>query len=367
MRNVLRTFIVGLMVLALTFNPAMACHFCGGGGYGYYSYQPVYYSSGCGGCGGSEVVVSDDCGGCGDCGSCDDCGSSDGCDSCGGEVVESSTSETKQESAPKPPVETPTEVRPELPATQPEQPATVERPVDIAPVEPALPPHPAPVATSVPPVEDLFNGTEPATPPAETPVVEAPTATEAPATEAPATEPATEPADDLFSPPAEEPAETTPAESAAPAETPATEEATDDLFGGTESTETTPPATDAAPPATDAPAETPAEAPAEGEQPAEETDDIFGARNVLQEAGGLASNEMRMWVDNTGSYSVNARLVRFVDGHVRLMKENGRTTTVPLNRLSERDLQFVNRQATAQKATTLQTVQVTSVSSAVSN
>jgi hypothetical protein len=66
---------------------------------------------------------------------------------------------------------------------------------------------------------------------------------------------------------------------------------------------------------------------------------------------------MRLWVDNTGKYSVNARLVRFIDGHVRLMKDTGRTTTVPLNRLSERDLEFVNRQASAQKVTTMQTAQ----------
>jgi hypothetical protein len=88
---------------------------------------------------------------------------------------------------------------------------------------------------------------------------------------------------------------------------------------------------------------------------------------VLHEAGGLASNEMRMWVDNTGSYSVNARLVRFSDGHVRLMKENGRMTTVPLSRLSERDLQFVNRQASAQKATTMQTAQVSAAMPGLAN
>jgi hypothetical protein len=64
-----------------------------------------------------------------------------------------------------------------------------------------------------------------------------------------------------------------------------------------------------------------------------------------------------MWVDNTGKYTVNARLVRFIEGKVQLMKDTGRTTTVPLDRLSERDLQFVNRQANAQKTTTTQTAQ----------
>jgi hypothetical protein len=40
--------------------------------------------------------------------------------------------------------------------------------------------------------------------------------------------------------------------------------------------------------------------------------------------------------------------VRFLDNKVQLLKENGRTTTVPLYRLSALDLEFVNRQASAQ-------------------
>jgi hypothetical protein len=349
-------FIVGLMVTALTLNPAIACHFCGGGwnGGGYYGYYPAYdsYSSGCGDCGGCEVVV-DDCGGCG---GCDSCG---GCDACGVEVKDGE-SDAAPEAAPQAPPETRADERPQLPATQPEQPATVDRPVDAAPLTPMAPPQEAPVtppAETTPPADDLFNGSE-ATPAAETPA-----ATE-PAIEPAATEPAaTEPADDLFGTPetpAETPAETPTTDPAAPAETPAADESSDDLFGGTEESATeTPAATDSAP------AETPAadEAPAEGAAPedgkAEGSDDIFGARNVLREAGGLASNEMRMWVDNTGHYAVNARLIRFVDNSVQLMKHNGRTTTVSLNRLSERDLQFVNRQASAQKSATTQTAQVT--------
>jgi hypothetical protein len=38
-----------------------------------------------------------------------------------------------------------------------------------------------------------------------------------------------------------------------------------------------------------------------------------------------------------------------MDNHVRLLKENGRTSTVPLARLSVTDLQFVERQASAQQ------------------
>ena len=80
MRNALRMFVVGLMIVGLSVNPAVACHFCGGGFFS--SYAPVYYGGyGCGGCGGCGVVVYDDCGGCGDCGSCG------GCDSCGGGAI----------------------------------------------------------------------------------------------------------------------------------------------------------------------------------------------------------------------------------------------------------------------------------------
>jgi hypothetical protein len=122
------------------------------------------------------------------------------------------------------------------------------------------------------------------------------------------------------------------------------------------------PADKAAPPAAPAekpaaPAEKPADKPA-GEEKKDEkkSDDIFGASiNVLHEAGGLASNEMRQWVDNTGNFSCEARLVQFLDGQVRLLKDNGRMTTVSLSRLSANDLHFVERQASAQHDGGLQT------------
>ncbi len=82
-----------------------------------------------------------------------------------------------------------------------------------------------------------------------------------------------------------------------------------------------------------------------------------GSSSVLHEAGGLASDEMRLWTDNTSSFSCRGRLVRFIDGQVRLLKENGRTATVPLARLSTGDLEFVNRQASAQQAEVGKTAQ----------
>jgi hypothetical protein len=168
---------------------------------------------------------------------------------------------------------------------------------------------------------------------------------------APAAKPAAAPEKPAPIPPAATPPAATPA---APESKPA---ASDDLFGApaTAKPAEQPSAAPATPPA--APAEKPA-----GEEKKDEkkADDIFGSSsNVLREAGGLASNEMREWVDNTGNFTCQARLVKLVDSQVQLVKDNGHTTTVSLARLSANDLQFVERQASAQHATTFQTAQST--------
>jgi hypothetical protein len=157
---------------------------------------------------------------------------------------------------------------------------------------------------------------------------------ETPATDdlfgAPAEEPAAEPeaADDMFGAPAEEPADS----------------GTDDLFGPASSDEDDlfgAPVEEAAPPADEQPA--PADEP--------EEDDLFGGFGaILEQPGGLSSLSLRHWVDNTGRYTVDARLLGVVDGHVKLLKANGRTTTVAFSRLCDEDLAFVNRQAAAQQA-----------------
>jgi hypothetical protein len=186
-------------------------------------------------------------------------------------------------------------------------------------------------------------------PPAEPPVT---TPAELPETYAPpATESVTPPAestDDLFSTPA--------AETPLPVEEPATPSETDDFFSSpaepavpsTEAEEPTSQPTDDdlfAPPAEE---ETPAE---ESTTPATDTDDLFNnTETILRMPGGLASHSLRHWVDNTGSFSCKGRLVRMLDGKVQLLKANGRTTTVPLARLSRGDVEFVNRQASAQQA-----------------
>lgn len=52
-------------------------------------------------------------------------------------------------------------------------------------------------------------------------------------------------------------------------------------------------------------------------------------------------SELRKWRDNTGAYEVQARLAIIFPDKVRLQKENGRTTTVPMRRLSSLDKDYV--------------------------
>jgi hypothetical protein len=49
----------------------------------------------------------------------------------------------------------------------------------------------------------------------------------------------------------------------------------------------------------------------------------------------------RQWRDDSGKFEVTARLILILDGKVRLLKETGRTTTVPLNRLSTADQAYI--------------------------
>ncbi|MEM9587175.1 MAG: SHD1 domain-containing protein, partial [Planctomycetota bacterium] len=55
----------------------------------------------------------------------------------------------------------------------------------------------------------------------------------------------------------------------------------------------------------------------------------------------LAQTHVRTWIDNTGTYRVNGRLVELGDGYVRLLKDNGRTCTVPRNRMCQADAAYV--------------------------
>ena len=51
---------------------------------------------------------------------------------------------------------------------------------------------------------------------------------------------------------------------------------------------------------------------------------------------------IRDWSDDSGTFRVRAKLVLILEGKVRLLKETGRTTTVPVDRLSANDQAYVN-------------------------
>jgi hypothetical protein len=185
-------------------------------------------------------------------------------------------------------------------------------------------------------LNDLF-GAEPELAPAE------PAAEPAAEPEAPAAEPTAEgdDLDDLFG---DTPAEEVPAEEAGSIE---------DLFGELP-TETEEPA--AAEPVVESnsiddlfgdamievdPIETFAELPAPIAQEAEQAAVKVVAAETDQ-FNPMSNTHVRTWIDNSGSFSTEGRLVEINSTNVRLLKSSGRTCTVPNIRLSEADAAYVD-------------------------
>jgi hypothetical protein len=54
--------------------------------------------------------------------------------------------------------------------------------------------------------------------------------------------------------------------------------------------------------------------------------------------------EMRTWVDSTGSYSIQARFVSLADGKVTLQKTDGSQIEIPLEKLSAGDKGYAQAQ-----------------------
>lgn len=287
-----------------------------------------------------------------------------------------STDETPTIMEPVPTVEEPTPaVEEAAPVDVPEPPAEddlVDEPVvlpalDEEPIlDETLPAEEAMEATEPAPLEDDLDifGEEPAadavTPPADT---------------APATDNSL---DDIFSDPGTDAAAPT-LDEAVPADAPSEEgaDALDDLFGDA-SDAGTPAAAAAEEPMADdlfrdldaaTPTETPAvdepaaddllpldELPADDAAPVEsdDLDDLFGERShegpnqEVSVATCVASRpasamSFRIWTDNTGNYQTVGQLVQVSDSHVRLLKDNGRFSTVPRTRLSQADLAYVDQ------------------------
>jgi len=220
-----------------------------------------------------------------------------------------------------------------------------DAPADAPADDSALPAEAAPADDALPGFDEPAPGDAPAETPADAPADgdnlddlfggnQATTEAE------PRTARQTEPADDLFgseaaaAPAATTPAPTTPAPDSAPT--------ADDLFDA--------PATPDAPPAVETPpaAETPA---GENKSTVDDLDDLFGA---VPSAAAPATRpvttptsqelEVRVWTDNTGHYRTVGRLVKISPTHVRLLKDNGRFSTVAKDRLSQADLAYVEKQ-----------------------
>jgi len=103
-------------------------------------------------------------------------------------------------------------------------------------------------------------------------------------------------------------------------------------------------------PETESPADSAPEDTEESEAPS--LDDLFGqhqAQPVLNEPGGLASHAVRRWTDDGARFHCDARLQQVTAKTVILLKDNGKRIAVLFSRLSEVDLQFIQRQVVAQR------------------
>ncbi len=74
--------------------------------------------------------------------------------------------------------------------------------------------------------------------------------------------------------------------------------------------------------------------------PATEAMTIVSAK-VTNSMNPLADTRVRMWIDNTGTFKTQGRLIEINANFVRLMKSNGRTCTVPNDRMCVADAAYV--------------------------
>lgn len=212
-------------------------------------------------------------------------------------------------------------------------PASAEKPLPPTPpaaTEPALAPQaeppmkeapPAPVAEPAPIEEPPVPIEPPSDVPAPTPVPEEEAAPVESAPKPPAPKP---PVENFFDEDGDDPAE----KSAGQGRTPMKRkepprEPVEDLF---DEPEDEAPSGDEKPAPTERPAD---EAP--GEEPSEKTeDDPFATLDAHPEP-------VRRWIDSSGLHETIGRLVEVHPDRVRILKRNGRYTTVPMQRLSKHD------------------------------
>ncbi len=87
------------------------------------------------------------------------------------------------------------------------------------------------------------------------------------------------------------------------------------------------------------------EEPAKAKEPVDELDALFGIGKFAPPSE-FKGAEIRQWVDNSGAYQVKARLAVIYVDKIKLLKENGKFTTVSLSRLSDADFGYVSWVAT---------------------
>ena len=78
-----------------------------------------------------------------------------------------------------------------------------------------------------------------------------------------------------------------------------------------------------------------------GKEPVDDLDALFGV-GAFKPAPEFKGAEFRQWVDNSGTYRVKARLMVIYVDKIKLLKENGKISTVPLSRLSDKDFGYVS-------------------------
>ncbi|MDZ4851472.1 MAG: SHD1 domain-containing protein, partial [Pirellulaceae bacterium] len=72
----------------------------------------------------------------------------------------------------------------------------------------------------------------------------------------------------------------------------------------------------------------------------DDLEDLFKSSSLKKDDSFLGA-DFREWIDNTGDYAVHARLAVIFPDRIRLLKENGKFTTVPMSRLSDADRDYV--------------------------
>ena len=122
----------------------------------------------------------------------------------------------------------------------------------------------------------------------------------------------------------------------------------DSLFGRSSSTETPIEAESAVPePVIEVQSNLPLDLrePVNVKEPIDELDALFGI-GAFTTPAEFKGAEYRQWVDNSGTYQVKARLAVIYVDKIKLLKENGKFTTVSLSRLSDVDFGYVSWVAT---------------------